>query len=122
MTTSSEDQVVSRNWNRLSLMEWNFSILTNQNREFLVIIGIELQVGLYWKGGRIPKSQMLSEKSGRKVEAKCSNFQKEFKVNFQILYLILLVEKLIFGSLLAINFIHIYKINEILCPFFNYLS
>jgi hypothetical protein len=73
------------------------------------------------EGGRIPKLQMLSEKSGRKIEAKYSNFQKEFKVNFQILYLILLVEKLIFGPPLTIDFIHIYKINEMLCPFFNYL-
>jgi hypothetical protein len=75
-------------------MKWNFLILTNQKREFLVIIEIKLQIELYWKGGRIPKSQILLEKSGRKMEAKYSNFQKEFKVNFQILYSIFLVEKL----------------------------
>jgi hypothetical protein len=57
-----------------------------------------------WKNSKVTDAVRKVREESR---GQMFKFPKEFKVNFQILYLILLVEKLIFGPPLTINFIYI---------------
>jgi hypothetical protein len=66
-TTLLEDQLLSKSWSRLFLMEWNISIKMNQKRKFLVITEIDTNRTLLerWNSSKVVEAvREIREESG----------------------------------------------------------